>query len=80
MSKQDIKTVREFNQWRAGQGEFCVDQDTCAVKRALDSVLQWPSDTKPAHTKTAPVCRVMEAQYGGENFDAMVDELVKERK
>lgn len=83
MSKQDIKIVREFNQWRRGKGDICLEQGYPAqLSRALDEVVQMAERYEALRLlnprQFTDLCKQNITQ--GIPFDNLVDELVREKQ
>lgn len=80
MSKQDIKTVREFNQWRRGDGDICLDKGYPAqLSRALDCVVMMAERYEAVRLlNPRQFAELYARNLAGEGaFDALVDGLVR---
>lgn len=78
MSKQDIKTVREFNQWRKGNGEICIDKGYPAqLGRALDGVCNMAERYEKLRVlNPRQFAELYERNLAGDGaFDALVDKM-----
>lgn len=81
MSRQDIKTVREFNQWRRGGGEINLDKGYPAqLSRALDGVVVMAERYEAVRLlNPRQFAELYARNLAGEGaFDELVDELVRE--
>lgn len=78
MSKQDIKTVREFNQWRTGSGDIRCDEGYPAqLSRALNNVVVMAERyEKVRNLNPRQFAELYAHNLAGEGaFDALVDKL-----
>jgi len=77
MSKQDIRMVQEFNQWRRGGEDMRIDAGYPAqLGRALDSVVVMAQRYEKIRIINAnQFAELHRRNIAGENFDDMVDAL-----
>lgn len=78
MSNQDIKTVREFNQWRSGNGDICDAGYPAQLSRALDGVVAMAERYEVVRNlNPRQFAELYACNLAGEGaFDALVDGLV----
>lgn len=76
---QSIKTLEAYNAWRKGGGRSCIQTNEIGI--AIDDCVQAAKRYEVLRelTLTEFHC-IYHRSLGGENFDALIDELVKARK
>ena len=77
--KQSIKTLEAHNEWRRGGGRECVQTED--IGRAIDDCIQAAKRYELVRTLNGNEFDQLINRniYNGENFDNMIDELIKAR-